>query len=86
MSRSSSADIPSATPAVEENPDSLMDVASLPVPTSGDDSLDQPSPAEKASQEAEKPADGQRVSEDMVVEQTHHLVVPSYAAWFDYHR
>ncbi|XP_065176003.1 SWI/SNF complex subunit SMARCC1-like isoform X2 [Sycon ciliatum] len=32
----------------------------------------------------EKPSDEQS-AEDLVVEQTHHLVVPSYAAWFDYH-
>lgn len=25
-------------------------------------------------------------SEDNVTEQTHHIIIPSYAAWFDYNR
>ena len=66
--------------------DSPMDTASLSAPAGTEDSLGQPSPAEKQTDEVEKPTDGPRIAEDLVVEQTHHLVVPTYAAWFDYHR
>lgn len=32
----------------------------------------------------EQAEDGEGAEEDAVTEQTHHIVVPSYAAWFDY--
>lgn len=29
---------------------------------------------------------GSDLHEDNVTEQTHHIIIPSYAAWFDYNR
>ena len=42
-------------------------------------------PAPEKSASDDKTA-GPSAVEEMVVEQNHHIVVPSYAAWFNYHR
>lgn len=33
-----------------------------------------------------EPVKGSDLHEDNVTEQTHHIIIPSYAAWFDYNR
>lgn len=33
-----------------------------------------------------EPVKGTDLHEDNVTEQTHHIIIPSYAAWFDYNR
>uniref|UniRef100_A0A8B9RN60 SWI/SNF related, matrix associated, actin dependent regulator of chromatin, subfamily c, member 2 n=1 Tax=Astyanax mexicanus TaxID=7994 RepID=A0A8B9RN60_ASTMX len=50
--------------------------------------VDEPSPvpaAEEGSQnKTGEPVKGSDLHEDNVTEQTHHIIIPSYAAWFDY--
>ena len=33
-----------------------------------------------------EPVKASDLHEDNVTEQTHHIIIPSYAAWFDYNR
>lgn len=42
---------------------------------------DESSPGNKG-----EPARSPELHEDNVTEQTHHIIIPSYAAWFDYNR
>jgi len=35
-------------------------------------------------EEGEKPADQKKSAEEVAVDQTHYIVIPSYSAWFDY--
>ena len=44
-----------------------------------DESMDTSTDEKKAKQNTSE-------QEDNVTEQTHHIIVPSYSAWFDYNR
>uniref|UniRef100_A0A674MMR5 SWI/SNF related BAF chromatin remodeling complex subunit C2 n=1 Tax=Takifugu rubripes TaxID=31033 RepID=A0A674MMR5_TAKRU len=71
----------------EEQEDLTKDLdESSPVPASEDGN-----PAKTSTEEEEgspsvkgEPVKGSDLHEDNVTEQTHHIIIPSYAAWFDY--
>uniref|UniRef100_A0A4W4FB07 SWI/SNF related, matrix associated, actin dependent regulator of chromatin, subfamily c, member 2 n=1 Tax=Electrophorus electricus TaxID=8005 RepID=A0A4W4FB07_ELEEL len=76
-------DEPSPAPAVEEAtlPKTVTkkDSDSTPVKGGTMTDLEEGSPSVKG-----EPVKGSDLHEDNVTEQTHHIIIPSYAAWFDY--
>uniref|UniRef100_A0A8C1MYI5 SWI/SNF related, matrix associated, actin dependent regulator of chromatin, subfamily c, member 2 n=1 Tax=Cyprinus carpio TaxID=7962 RepID=A0A8C1MYI5_CYPCA len=76
-------DEPSPVPAVEEAtlPKTVTkkDSDSTPVKGGTMTDLEEGSPSVKG-----EPVKGSDLHEDNVTEQTHHIIIPSYAAWFDY--
>uniref|UniRef100_A0A8B9LQA6 SWI/SNF related, matrix associated, actin dependent regulator of chromatin, subfamily c, member 2 n=1 Tax=Astyanax mexicanus TaxID=7994 RepID=A0A8B9LQA6_ASTMX len=75
-------DEPSPVPAAEEGSQNKTvtkkDSDSTPV-KGGTDEEEEGSPSVKG-----EPVKGSDLHEDNVTEQTHHIIIPSYAAWFDY--
>ncbi|XP_056109854.1 SWI/SNF complex subunit SMARCC2 isoform X3 [Rhinichthys klamathensis goyatoka] len=72
-------DEPSPVPAVEE--------ATLPkTDEQEDESMETVGKEEEEGSQSVKgePVKGSDLHEDNVTEQTHHIIIPSYAAWFDY--
>ena len=49
-----------------------------------DENEDVEKPAKEGGEKGEDVATPAEKEEDTVTEQTHHVVVPSYSAWFDY--
>uniref|UniRef100_A0A8C2HKF3 SWI/SNF related, matrix associated, actin dependent regulator of chromatin, subfamily c, member 2 n=1 Tax=Cyprinus carpio TaxID=7962 RepID=A0A8C2HKF3_CYPCA len=72
-------DEPSPVPAVEEATLPKTDSDSTPVKGGTMTDLEEGSPSVKG-----EPVKGSDLHEDNVTEQTHHIIIPSYAAWFDY--
>uniref|UniRef100_A0A8C2F7U6 SWI/SNF related, matrix associated, actin dependent regulator of chromatin, subfamily c, member 2 n=1 Tax=Cyprinus carpio TaxID=7962 RepID=A0A8C2F7U6_CYPCA len=87
-------DEPSPVPAVEEATLPKTDSDSTPVKGGTMTDLDEQEDEsmETAGKEEEEgspsvkgePVKGSDLHEDNVTEQTHHIIIPSYAAWFDY--
>uniref|UniRef100_A0A3B4DWV3 SWI/SNF related, matrix associated, actin dependent regulator of chromatin, subfamily c, member 2 n=1 Tax=Pygocentrus nattereri TaxID=42514 RepID=A0A3B4DWV3_PYGNA len=74
-------DEPSPVPAAEEGSlnKTVTKKDSDSTPVKGGTDLEEGSPSVKG-----EPVKGSDLHEDNVTEQTHHIIIPSYAAWFDY--
>uniref|UniRef100_A0A8C2F760 SWI/SNF related, matrix associated, actin dependent regulator of chromatin, subfamily c, member 2 n=1 Tax=Cyprinus carpio TaxID=7962 RepID=A0A8C2F760_CYPCA len=86
-------DEPSPVPAVEEATLPKTDSDSTPVKggtmtdldEQEDESMETAGKEEEGSPSVKgEPVKGSDLHEDNVTEQTHHIIIPSYAAWFDY--
>ncbi|MCJ8729115.1 hypothetical protein PDJAM_G00102350 [Pangasius djambal] len=90
-------DEPSPVPAAEESLNKTVtkkDSDSTPVKGGADGDEQEDEAMETVGKEEDEgsasvkgePVKGSDLHEDNVTEQTHHIIIPSYAAWFDYNR